>query len=334
MMANVNNNQGRTTSFTSGVYTTYFGGVKKLLSEYFSSLVVPQDLPEQHDKVAIVTGANKGIGYETAKALCKLGAHVIMACRSSVSANLAVEKIKKEIPDAKVEFIKLDLSRLSSIKEFVAQFKQRNLPLHILINNAGVMITPFETTEDGYELQFATNHLGHFALTMQLLDILNDTGCPDSYARIVTVSSEIHRYGTMALDNINDNFGYCPYAAYQQSKLANILFTYELQRRLLAEGCHVTANALHPGIGNTNLFHNVPSLLLTAQKYAMYWMFKSPEQCAYTILYVATSSAVEGLGGRYYDNCEEVQSSEESYNQDVQRHLWDKSCEMTKISHE
>ncbi|CAB4027532.1 Hypothetical predicted protein, partial [Paramuricea clavata] len=206
-------------------------------------------IPDQHDKVAIVTGSNRGIGYDTAKALCKLGAHVILACRSSVSANLAVEKIKKEIPSAKVEFIQLDLSRLSSIREFVTQFKQRNLPLHILINNAGVMITPYETTEDGYELQFAINHLGHFALTLQLLDVLNDTGCPDSYARIVNVTSDVHRYGTIAFDNLND-------------------------RRLLAEGCHVTANVLHPGIGDTDLFQNVPSLLLTAQKYAISWMFK------------------------------------------------------------
>ncbi|XP_028397606.1 dehydrogenase/reductase SDR family member on chromosome X-like isoform X2 [Dendronephthya gigantea] len=291
------------------------------------------DLPDQHEKVAIVTGSNKGIGYETAKSLCKLGAHVIMACRSSVSANLAIEKIKKEIPNAQVEFIKLDLSRLSSVREFVTLFKKRKLPLHILINNAGVMITPYEKTEDGYELQFAINHLGHFALTLQLLDILNDTGCPDSFARIVNVSSDVHRYGTLNFETLNSSCGYCPYTAYQQSKLANILFTYELQRRLSAEGCQVTANALHPGIGDTELFQNVPPLVLTMQKYLVSWMFKPPSECAYTTLYVATSSCLEGLGGRYYDNSEEVQSSEESYNQEVQRRLWDISCDMTKISH-
>jgi NAD(P)-dependent dehydrogenase (short-subunit alcohol dehydrogenase family) len=207
------------------------------------------DMPDQSGRVAIVTGANTGIGFETAVALAEKNATVIMACRNRQKAEDAMARIRERTSDAKPEFIELDLASLASVESFAETFRAGHDRLDLLINNAGVMIPPFGTTEDGFELQFGCNHLGHFALTGRLLDLLEAT--PD--ARVVNVSSMAHRQGKMDFDNLNAEKGYSAMPAYGQSKLANLLFTFELQRRLDAAGSKVMATASHPGWTGTDL---------------------------------------------------------------------------------
>ena len=207
------------------------------------------NMPDQSGRVAIVTGANTGIGFETAAALAAKRATVIMACRNRQKAEDAMAKILERTPDAKLEFIELDLASLASVERFADSFRASHDRLDLLINNAGVMIPPLGHTEDGFELQFGCNHLGHFALTGRLLDILDST----SDSRVVNVSSMAHRQGKMDFDNLNAENGYQAMPAYGQSKLANLLFTFELQKRLETKGSKVLVTASHPGWTGTDL---------------------------------------------------------------------------------
>lgn len=214
-----------------------------------SSKWTTANIPDQSGKVAIVTGANSGIGYETAKALAAKGATVIMACRNLEKAHAAADKIKRDVPGAKLDIIQLDLADLAAVREFAAQFQARYDQLNLLINNAGIMFPPFTETKDGFEVQFGANHLGHFALTGLLLDTLLVT----SGARVVNVSSMAHRMGKIDFDNLNAEKGYNPSAAYAQSKLANLLFSLELNRQFEAHGLDLMAVSAHPGWTATNL---------------------------------------------------------------------------------
>jgi len=207
------------------------------------------NMPDQTGRVAIVTGANTGIGFETAAALASKNATVVMACRNRQKAEAAIEKIRERTPDAELEFIELDLASLASVERFATAFRAGRDRLDLLINNAGVMIPPLGHTEDGFELQFGCNHLGHFALTGHLLDLIEAT----PGGRVVNVSSMAHRQGKMDFDNLNAEKGYSAMPAYGQSKLANLLFTFELQRRLEAKGSKVVATAAHPGWTGTDL---------------------------------------------------------------------------------
>jgi len=206
-------------------------------------------IPDQTGRVAIVTGANTGIGFETAAALAAKNAQVVLACRNQQKAEDAVDRIRARTPEAELSFIPFDLASLHSIKEFAETFRSDKERLDLLINNAGLMVPPFGHTEDGFELQFGCNHLGHFALTGRLVDLLQAT----PQARVVTVSSLTHRMGAMDFDNLNAEKGYKKMSAYGQSKLANLLFTFELQRRLENAGSDVVATAAHPGWTGTDL---------------------------------------------------------------------------------
>jgi NAD(P)-dependent dehydrogenase (short-subunit alcohol dehydrogenase family) len=208
-----------------------------------------EQIPDQRGRVVIVTGANTGIGFETAAALAANNATVVMACRNRSKAEDAIVRIRERTPDAALEFIELDLASLASVERFAEAFAERHDRLDLLINNAGVMIPPFGHTEDGFELQFGCNHLGHFALTGRLVERLRAT--PGS--RVVTVASLAHRYGTMDFDNLNSEKGYDKMKAYGTSKLANLLFTLELQRRFDETGADVMATAAHPGWTGTDL---------------------------------------------------------------------------------
>jgi len=209
------------------------------------------DMPDFAGKVAIVTGANSGIGYETAKALAENGATVVMACRNLEKARAAADTILREVPAAQLSIMRLDLADLQSVHDFAEQFRERYERLDLLVNNAGVMAPPFTQTRDGFELQFGANHLGHFALTGLLMDMLLDT--PGS--RIVNVSSTTHRMGsgTIEFDNLNGEKGYSASRAYAQSKLANLLFTLELNKRLKENGADTIAVSAHPGWTVTGL---------------------------------------------------------------------------------
>lgn len=207
------------------------------------------NMPSQAGRLAVVTGANSGIGLETTRELARKGALVIMACRSEDKAQRAKEKILQDLPDGRLEVQLLDLSSLASIHAFTAAFREAHRSLDLLINNAGVMIPPFGKTEDGFEIQFGTNHLGHFALTAQLLDRLLAT----EGARIVTVSSIAAWFGRIRFDNLNAERGYTASLAYAQSKLANLSFAIELQCRLDRRRSQVISVAAHPGTTDTNL---------------------------------------------------------------------------------
>ncbi|MEZ4454698.1 MAG: oxidoreductase [Nannocystaceae bacterium] len=211
------------------------------------------DIPDQTGKVALVTGANSGIGLETARELARRGAHVILACRSRDRAEAALQDLEASLPGATFEFMALDLADLDQVRAFAEAFRARFDRLDLLINNAGVMVPPASTTKQGYELQLGVNHLGHFALTGLLLDRLLAT----PGARVVNVSSMAHRSGKMDFDDLDfRGRGYRPWQAYGQSKLANLLFTFELARRLEAAGAGLIVAAAHPGWTATNLQQN------------------------------------------------------------------------------
>jgi NAD(P)-dependent dehydrogenase (short-subunit alcohol dehydrogenase family) len=206
-----------------------------------------KDIPDQRGRVAVVTGANSGIGYVTARELARGGARVVLACRSEARGTRAVERITTEAPGAQTELGRLDLADLRSVREFADRFPYERLDL--LVGNAGVMALPYGTTADGFVTQFGVNHLGHFALTGLLLPRLLAT----PGARVVTVSSPMHAMATIDLADLNGRRRYRRWTAYARSKTANLLFTHELARRLAAHGSDVVAAAAHPGYAATNL---------------------------------------------------------------------------------
>jgi len=248
------------------------------------------DIPSQKGRVAIVTGANSGIGRETARALAAHGALVIMACRDQQRGEEAARSIRTEHPEAQVRVMELDLADLGSVRAFAAAVIADYSRLDLLTNNAGVMIPPYSLTNDGFELQFGTNHLGHFALTSLLLPLIRST----PGARIVVVSSVAHFSGWIDFADPNwKSRGYHAWAAYSQSKLANLLFAAELQRRLGALGAALPVIAVHPGWTNSNLQRTAGLMRWLNPVFGM-----PPWQGALPTLYAATSPAAQG--GAYY----------------------------------
>ncbi len=243
------------------------------------------NIPDQTDRVAIVTGANAGIGFAAAKALAHKGARVVLACRNEAKGNAAVERIRADSPRGTVELMPLDLADLASVRAFAAAFAKSHDRLDLLINNAGVMIPPESKTEDGFELQIGVNFLGHFALTGLLLDRLEAT----PGARVVTLSSLAHRGGRIDFDSFRGPDNYKAWRAYQQSKLACLMFTLELQRRLESTGSSVQSLAAHPGGTKTDLQrHNGVLSALTAL------VCMNADQGALPTLYAATDETASG----------------------------------------
>lgn len=217
---------------------------------------VESNVPVQHGRSVLITGANSGIGFEAARLLAHRGAHVVLTSRDAQRGTAALRRIAAQAPDADLELLALDLSSLDAVHRAVAAFHERHDHLDVLINNAGVMATPLRRTADGFELQFGTNHLGHYALTGLLLPALLAGERP----RVVTVSSSLHRRGHLRFDDPNWHNGYDPWAAYGQSKLANLLFTFELQRRAARTGLPLIALAAHPGYAATGLQTRGPQM--------------------------------------------------------------------------
>ena len=207
------------------------------------------NIPELAGKTIVVTGANSGLGLETTRLLAGRGAHVVMACRTAAKAEAALQEVERGVPNASLEFMPLDLADLASVRAFAETFTSAHAKLDVLINNAGVMAIPRRETADGFEMQFGTNHLGHFALTGALMPTLLQT----PGARVVTVSSLMHRVGSMRFDDLHGRRSYDKWRAYNQSKLANLLFCYELDRRLRVVDADVRSVAAHPGYSATNL---------------------------------------------------------------------------------
>ncbi|OHV03849.1 SDR family NAD(P)-dependent oxidoreductase [Mycobacterium talmoniae] len=292
------------------------------------------DIPDQSGRVAVITGANTGLGYETAAALAARGAYVVLAVRDLDKGKDAAELIAKRNPGAELSLQELDLTSLESIRAAADQLRSDHDRIDLLINNAGVMWTPKSTTADGFELQFGTNHLGHFAFTGLLLDRL----LPVAGSRVVTVSSIGHRIrADIHFDDLQWQRRYSRVGAYGQSKLANLLFTYELQRRLAARGTTI-ATAAHPGGSRTELTRNLPARLAPAFDLFESRIAQDAATGALPTLRAATDPGVRG--GQYFgpDGFAEmrgfpkvVASSRRSHDAERQRRLWAVSEELTGV---
>ncbi|MFL6427250.1 MAG: oxidoreductase [Acidobacteriaceae bacterium] len=257
----------------------------------------PREMPPQQGRLAIVTGANSGIGYQTARYLSRAGAMVILACRSREKGEAARAKIVSSHPGAKVEVRVLDVADLDSVRGFASEFLRENKPLDLLINNAGVMAIPERrTTPQGFEMQFGTNHLGHFALTGLLLPAL----LRQPSSRVVTVASIAHKGGKLRFDDLNAERGYDPRGAYQQSKLANLVFGLEFDRRLRARSAQTESVIAHPGVAVTNIVSNGMGTGLKGRivNALLPFVAQSDDRGSWPLLYAATSP--QAHGGGYY----------------------------------
>src|ERR1700744_2662340 len=293
------------------------------------------DIPDQTGRVAVITGANTGLGYETALALADHGAHVVLAVRNLDKGKDAAARITAQSPGAEVALQELALTSLDSIRAAAEQLRSEHDRIDLLINNAGVMYTPKSTTKDGFELQFGTNHLGHFAFTGLLLDRL----LPVAGSRVVTVSSIGPRIrADIHFDDLQWERSYNRVSAYGQAKLANLLFTYELQRRLAPHGTTI-AVAAHPGGSNTELMRHLPGWAASVYP-VIAPMFQDAAMGALPQLRAATDPAV--LGGQYYgpDGLGQtrgypkvVGSRSEEHDAERQRRLWAVSEELTGVTY-
>ena len=298
-------------------------------------------IPDQQGRIAVVTGANSGIGFVAARELARKGAQVVLACRNDVKAKEAMSQIQADVVDAKLDFIPLDLASLESIGSFAEQVKANYDRLDLLCNNAGIMAIPKQHTRDGFEMQIGTNHFGHFALTGQLLDRLIAT--PNS--RVVNVSSNAHLFGKMNFNDLHWETGYGKWKAYAQSKLANLLFTYELDRKLRAKQSPVKATACHPGWSSTNLQYVGPQQEGSAVMQRMAALgnrlaAQPAEMGALPTLYAATEPSVEGgdyIGPNgWFENAgypKKTSSNRRSRSEEDAARLWQISEEQSQVGY-
>ena len=302
----------------------------------------PKQIPDQRGRVAVVTGANSGLGLVTARELARAGATVVMGCRDPGRGTAALQRVRDEAPGADVTCESLDLALLASVRDFAKRMTTAYDGIDLLVNNAGVMAIPRATTADGFEMQFGTNHLGHFALTGLLLPVLRDR--PGS--RVVTVSSGAHKAGRIHFDDLMGERSYKKWLAYSQSKLANLLFAYELDRRLRAAGAETISVAAHPGYAATNLQGVGPRLagsrlsgLLMSLGNRV--LAQSEEDGALPQLYAATAPGVQG--GQYFGPSrfmenrgapKLVDSTSRSKDQEVAARLWQVSETLTAVRYD
>ena len=297
-----------------------------------------ENMPDLSGKIIVVTGGNSGLGFEAVKAFASKNAQVIMACRSVDKGEKAKEHILAQNPNGSITIMPLDLTNLSSIHNFVALFKKQFKQLDVLLNNAGIMMVPYGLTKDGFELQIGTNHLGHFALTGLLLDVLKST--PTS--RVVNVSSMAHKSGKMDFDNLLFENGkdYSPMKAYGRSKLSNLLFTYELQRFFEKNKIGCAAIAAHPGVSDTNLFvHAAPKWAMNLLRPLFLLMIQPASMGVLPEIRAAVD--LNAKGGEYYGPKGKrevkgypiiVQSNAASHDKESARKLWELSVKLTGVS--
>lgn len=290
------------------------------------------NIPNLNEKVFIVTGANSGVGYESSLALAEKGATVIMACRNLERAQLSLDAIKQSVPSAKVALMKLDLASLKSVRNFAEAFKSKHDRLDVLINNGGPVGAVRSATEDGFESHFGVCHLAHFALTGLLLDML--LIMPSS--RVVTVSSRMHANGRIAWEDLMSEHSYDRWKAYSQSKLANLMFAFELSRKLEAKGASTKSVAMHPGQAKTRWADNNLNGLM---KFLAKFVGQSASMGALPVLYAAVDAKVKS-GGYYGPEHDkkgypvEVQAGEVAYNEADAKKLWELSETLTGVAYE
>lgn len=300
-----------------------------------------EDIQKLDGKKIVVTGANSGIGFEATKKFAMNGAEVIMACRDLDKAGEAREEILEEIGDADIKVSKLDLADLSSVKDFADEYRANHEELDVLCNNAGIMGIPREETDNGFEKQMGVNHLGHFALTAHLFDLVEE-----AEGRIVTQSSGMHKQGDIDFDDFMMEESYDPWKAYSNSKLANLLFAYQLDLKLRHNDMDSKSLAVHPGYANTRLQEKAgesrgSSIMKYAARTANTIFAQSPEKGALPMLYAATEDDVGGgdfigpgglMNMRGYP--EKQRSSQDSYNMEEAEKLWKISEELTGVNFE
>ena len=284
-------------------------------------------LPDMSGKTVLVTGASSGIGLETAAALAQMGAMVVMTARDPAKGEAAMAGVGARSGSERVELLMVDFASVRSIRELATEFGAKYQRLDVLVNNAGAYNARRSVTADGYEMTFGVNHLGYFLLTDLLLDLLKAS----APSRIVNVSSGAHLRAAIDFDDLNGERSYGGLRAYSQSKLANVLFTYELARRL--EGSGVTANCMHPGFVRSGFGLNNGGAMKAAWHVIRFLarpVMLTPAQGAETAVYLASSPEVEGVSGKYFVKKKAVPSSAISYDEDVARRLWEVSEEMTQ----
>lgn len=296
------------------------------------------DMPDLHGYTALVTGANSGLGLETTRVLATKGAHVVMTSRNMEKGDKAKSALEESIPGAQLELMQLDLASLANVRDFAQRFQAEHALLNMLFNNAGVMAIPYRKTPDGFEWQFGTDYLGPFALTGLLLPTLLAT--PKS--RIVTTSSVAHQMGKIEFDNLNGERSYGRWSAYGRSKLADLIFALELQRRLKKAGVETISIAAHPGFSNTNLQSTSATesrATLERLSYSLY-SGQSAAMGALPQLYAATAPYIYGgeyigpdglLGMTGYPK--KVHANKRAYDEDVAAKLWNVSVEMTGVDY-
>lgn len=276
-------------------------------------------------KVCLVTGGNSGIGRESAVGLARLGATVVINARDRGKGEEALAEIRRKSGDQEVELLVADLSSLQSVRQLAQDFRAKYSRLDVLVNNAGVFLPKRIVTVDGYEAVFTTNHLGHFLLTNLLLDLLKASAA----SRIINVTSDAHKGAEIDFDDLMGEKRFSGFKAYGQSKLANILFTYELARRL--EGTGVTVNCLHPGVVRTGFGKDIGGLFsIGVTLFGPFMM--SGEKAARALVYLASSPELEGVTGKFFSKEKEEASSRESYDKAAAERLWQVSVELTKLS--
>ena len=275
-------------------------------------------------RTCLITGATSGIGKATTIALAKLGATIVMVARNQTKGEAVLKEVKQLSRNDSVFLLNADLSSQELVRKLVADFKDRFKRLHMLVNDAGVFLTKYTKTADGIETTFAVNYLSMFLLTNLLLDVLKSS----APSRIVNVASATESGGKINFDDLNGDRKFGGWAAYSNSKLAVIMFTYELARRL--EGTGVTVNTLHPGAIRTNLGHGNRGLTSLGFSFVKLF-FASPEKGARTVVYLASSPEVEKVSGKYFINCRSTSSSMHSYDEDIRARLWQVSAQLTGL---
>ncbi len=293
-------------------------------------------IPSQKGKTAIVTGANVGLGFETTIGLAKKHMHVVMACRNIKKAQKAKDTIKKILPTASLEIMILDLNSLKSVRDFAAEFSKNHQQLHLLINNAGIMIPPFNKTEEGFESQMGVNHFAHFLLSGLLLPILEST----EGSRVISLSSIAHKNAKINFENLNSEKSYSKMEAYGQSKLACLMFAYELDKRLKAKGSSVKSIAAHPGVSDTDLGRHVSKWLYALMRPIVKLISHKPEDAAMPSLFAALDKDL--LGGEYigptgFNEMKGkpgiVKSTPLSHDTQIAKQLWEVSEKLTNFKY-
>lgn len=288
---------------------------------------LPTDLPKKDGQTLVITGGGRGIGYEAVKKLLSMGFHVILGVRKP---QVVLEKMAKEEIQGSYEAFDLDLNSLESVRQFSQQILAKNVPIHVLINNAGIMFGPRKESADGFELQLATNHLGHFLLIHLLMPKLREAGTKELPARVINVSSCAHFAGSWG--NWNDFHSTCfynPHGAYGFSKAAQIMSSIYLNEKCttMDPECHVMFNSVHPGVVNTDLYEHARYITLLFKLF-----MKTPKQGGDTLVHAATAPELNGKGGLYLENSKIAKASSFSRNLENQVNLWNKSCEACSIN--